>query len=459
MTNSSILHFPEDFVWGTATSAYQIEGAWDEDGKGPSIWDTFSHRRGTIADGSTGDVAANHYHRWQEDVRIMAELGLDAYRFSISWPRVLPLGTGRPNPAGLDFYDRLVDELLAYDIEPYVTLYHWDLPQALEERGGWTDRDTAEHFAEYARLVADRLGDRVDYWITHNEPFVVAMSGYLLGRHAPGRQDAPAAIQTIHHLLLSHGLAVEALRETAGRPIEVGITLNLSPVHPATDSYEDGLAALRFDGLINRLFLDPVFRGEYPGDIEALLGPLFPKFQDEDMEVIGAETDFLGINYYSRTVVRNDPATAITEAVIVQPEGRPYSQMWEIYPQGMYEILTRVAEDYEPEHIYITENGIPVPDEVEDGQVHDERRIEYLRDHLVQVHRAIEEEDVPVEGYFAWSLMDNFEWAYGYQMRFGLVHVDFESLERTIKDSGHWYAGVIQRNGVVVEEEDHEEEE
>ena len=448
MSSEQFLQFPSGFMWGAATAAYQIEGAWNEDGKGLSIWDTFSHQPGKIKRGDTGDVAADHYHRWEEDVRLMADLGLKAYRFSISWPRVVPEGTGAVNPAGLDFYDRLVDALLANGIEPFITLYHWDLPQALHERGGWPNRDVARYFAEYARVVAERLSDRVTYWITHNEPLVTAFSGYLAGELAPGIQDPAAALQTAHHLLLSHGYAVEALRAVARRPLQVGITLNLSPVHPASDSEQDHLAATRFDGILNRMFLDPVFRGQYPEDVRALLGPTFPPTQPDDMGHVAVPLDFLGVNYYTRSVVRYDPNSPVIQATGVQPEGSEYSQMWEIYPPGMYEILARVWHDYRPASIYVTENGIPVPDGLDlDRRVRDGRRIGYLRDHMAQIHRAIAD-GVPTRGYFVWSLIDNFEWALGYSMRFGLAYVDYETQKRTVKDSGRWYAGVIGENGV-----------
>lgn len=428
-----------DFVWGAATAAYQIEGAWNEDGKGPSIWDTFCRQPGKIANGESGDVAADHYHRWQEDVRLMAELGLKAYRFSVAWPRVMPQGAGAVNPPGLDFYDRLVDALLEHHIEPYITLYHWDLPQALQDRGGWTNRETAHHFAEYARIVVERLGDRVTHWITHNEPFVAAVIGHFTGEHAPGLQDPAATFKVAHHLLLSHGLAVEAMRAVAPRPLHIGITLNLSPVHPASDSEADRQAAVRHDGILNCMFLDPLFRGHYPQDMLALLGPLFPDVSPDDFKRIAAPLDFLGVNYYSRTVIRHDPTVPVIEASGVQPEGNEYSQMWEIYPAGMYELLMRVHQDYHPPVILITENGIPVPDGVDcDGRVRDYRRIWYLRDHIAQVQRAMEA-GAPVRGYFVWSLLDNFEWARGYSMRFGLVYVDYATQKRIIKESGRWY--------------------
>ena len=446
--SADLLSFPERFVWGVATSAYQIEGAYNEDGRGLSIWDTFCRQPGKVHLGQTGDVASDHYHRRQEDVGIMADLGLKAYRFSIAWPRIQPTGRGAVNEAGFEFYDRLVDALLARNIEPFPTLYHWDLPQALQDAGGWPNRDTVFYFADYAHALAERLGDRVTYWITHNEPFVAAVVGNLLGQHAPGLQDPMAALQAGHHLMLSHGYAVQAIRETAQKRPRIGIALNLNPVHPATDSEADHQAAVRFDGVLNRLFLDPLLRGRYPEDVMEMFGPFAPQPQPGDMKRIHSELDFLGINYYSRTVVRNDPDAPFVEATEVHPKGNDYTAMWEIYPPGIHELLTRVWKDYQPAHILITENGMPVADAVDlDGRVRDGRRIRYLRDHLAQVHHAIAD-GVPVEGYFVWSLMDNFEWAHGYDMRFGLVHVDWDTLKRTVKDSGKWYAGVIAENGL-----------
>lgn len=435
--------FPPDFIWGTATSAYQIEGAVAEDDRGVSIWDTFCHTPGKIYKGHTGDVASDHYHHWQEDIALMADLGLKAYRFSIAWPRILPEGTGRVNPAGLDFYDRLVDGLLAKGIRPFVTLYHWDLPQPLQDRGGWPNRETALAFGEYARIVAERLGDRVPYWITHNEPWVMAFLGHFLGEHAPGLQDPFAAGQSVHNLLLSHGYAVQAIRSAARIPTQVGITLNLNPVHPASESEADRAAAWRFDGAMNRLFLDPLFRRQYPEDIMALMAPLFPAVQPGDMEVIATPLDFVGVNYYSRSVVRHDPDFPIIQAAGVQPEDCECSQMWEIYAPGMYELLMRVWQDYHPAQILVTENGICVPDGVDfDGKVRDPRRIAYLRDHIAQAHRAMTD-GVPLKGYLVWSFLDNFEWSYGYQMRFGLVYVDFDTQRRIVKESGRWLARQI----------------
>ncbi|MCX7682190.1 MAG: GH1 family beta-glucosidase [Anaerolineae bacterium] len=454
MFSGDLLHFPQGFIWGAATSAYQIEGAWDEDGKGPSIWDAFCRLPGRIRDGSSGEIAADHYHRWEEDIAIMAELGLQAYRFSISWPRVMPTGKQKINPAGLDFYERLVDRLLSHNIEPYITLYHWDLPLALQEQGGWPNRDTAFYFADYAAAVAARLGDRVTCWITHNEPFVVAVVGYITGELAPGIQDPVAGFRAIHHLLLSHGLAVEALRASAARQLKVGIALNLNPVHPATERETDQLAATRFDGVLNRMFLDPLFFARYPEDIEELLGPVFPRIQEGDLTRISVPIDFLGVNYYTRSVVRYDESFPIIQARQIQPEGSEYSQMWEIYPPGLYELLLRLWADYKPTNIFITENGVPVPDGLDaDGRVRDERRIRYLSRHLAQAHRAIAA-GVPLRGYFVWSLLDNFEWALGYTMRFGLVYVDYQTQKRIIKESGWWYAQVIQENAVPAIEEE-----
>jgi beta-glucosidase len=444
----SFLSFPQNFFWGAATSAYQIEGAWNVDGRGVSIWDTFSHQPGKTYQGDTGDKAADHYHRWEEDLEIMAQMGLKAYRFSIAWPRIFPEGIGKVNRAGLDFYERLVDALLAKGIEPFPTLYHWDLPQALQDRGGWPNRDTAYHFADCAKIVAARLGDRVTHWTTHNEPLVVAMAGHFLGVMAPGIQDPAAAAHATHHLLLSHGLAVQALRSHAPQPIQIGITLNLTPMHPASNSDADRDAAWRYDGLSNRLFLDPVLKGSYPEDISALLAPVFPEVRPRDLETISAPIDFLGINYYSRSVVRHDPLIPIVQASTLNPEGSEYSLMWEIYPAGLYELLVRVHQEYHPPQIYVTENGAPFTDDYDyDGRIRDYRRIRFFRDHFIQAHQAIEA-GVPLSGYFVWSLLDNFEWAHGYRMRFGIVYVDFENLRRTIKESGHWYAEVIKMNSI-----------
>jgi beta-glucosidase len=445
---SKFIAFPKDFIWGCAASAYQVEGAWNEDGKGPSIWDTFVHTPGKIANGETADITVDHYHRYKEDVALMKELGLDAYRFSIAWSRILPAGTGSVNQAGLDFYDRLVDELLRKNIQPYACLFHYDLPQALQDKGGWPNRDTAFAFAEYAGIATARLSDRVKVWFTHNEPWVTAFVGYFAGEHAPGIKNPAAAFKAIHHLLLSHGLAAEAIRAAAKQPVKVGITLNLSSVHPATDSKRDADSARKIDTVLNRSVLDPLLKGTSPmQEVAAIKLLTSGLIKPGDLEKIHT-LDILGVNYYTRAVVKYDPKFPVVAASMINPEGNEYSGMWEIYPEGIYELLKRIWKDYQPQcEMMITENGVPVPDGLDfDGRVRDERRIRYLRNHIAQVRRAMKE-GVPVKGYFHWSLMDNFEWALGYGPRFGLVYVDYKTLKRTIKDSGHWFAKVIHDNG------------
>ncbi|HTX90969.1 MAG TPA: GH1 family beta-glucosidase [Anaerolineales bacterium] len=445
------LAFPDQFIWGCAASAYQVEGAWNEAGKGPSIWDTFVHTPGKIANGETADVTVDHYHRYKDDVTLMKGLGLDAYRFSIAWSRVLPAGTGKVNRAGLDFYDRLVDELLKKKIQPYACLFHYDLPQTLQDRGGWPNRDTAYAFADYAGIVTERLSDRVKVWFTHNEPWVAAFVGYFAGDHAPGIKNPAAAFKAMHHLLLSHGLAAEAIRAAAKGPVKVGITLNLNPVYPASDSKRDIDAARKIDTVLNRATLDPLLKGTSPmQEVPAIKLLTSGLIKAGDLEKIKT-LDVLGINYYTRSVVKYDPKFPVVAASQVQPAGNEYSGMWEIYPEGIYELLVRVWKDYRPDcDMLITENGVPVPDGLDfDGRVRDERRIRYLQNHIAQVHRAIKA-GVPIKGYFHWSLMDNFEWALGYGPRFGLVYVDYKTLKRTIKDSGHWFAKVIEDNGLMI---------
>lgn len=446
------LTFPPGFLWGAATASYQIEGAWNEDGRGLSIWDTFSKTPGKIQNGDNGDVADDHYHRWQEDIDLMASMNLQAYRFSVAWPRVQPSGKGTVNPTGLDFYDRLVDGLLAKNIQPWVTLYHWDLPQALQDQGGWANRQTAEYFAEYAHIVTQRLGDRVNHWITLNEPYVSAFLGHYQGVHAPGIKHIGTALKVTHHLHLAHGLSVQAIRSATPRPAEVGITLNLHSIHPASQSKADLLAARRFDGIQNRLFLDPVLLGSYPQDLIEFFGPHFPSVQAGDLETIHAPIDFLGINNYFRIVIQNDPDNTELGTREISLPGREYTEMWEIYPAGIYEVLTRVWIDYHPPKMYITENGCAVPDGLDaDGRVRDYRRTRYLRDHLFQCYRAIGD-GAPLAGYFVWSLLDNFEWSHGYAKRFGVVYVNYATQKRTIKDSGLWYTQVAQANGFDLHE-------
>ncbi len=444
--------FPQGFLWGAATSSYQIEGAWNKDGKGESIWDRFSHTPGKIVDGSTGDVACDHYHRWEEDLDLMQALGLQAYRFSIAWPRILPAGRGRVNQAGLDFYDRLVDGLLARDIRPFVTLYHWDLPQALQDEGGWPARSTAEAFAEYAHMVSARLGDRVKHWITHNEPWVAAFLGYGMGMHAPGIQDFQQAVMAAHHLLLSHGWAVPLIRGNSPGA-RVGITLSLNDVIPASPSPQDHAAARELDGFTNRWFLDPLYGRGYPADVVQWFGRVhgvqMDFVQEGDMDAIAAPTDFLGHNYYTRTVARGSGQGNLPP--VVTTDDSEFTEMgWEVAPHSLFRMLNRLHFEYQIPSIYITENGAAFPDVVdEDGHVRDPRRLAYLKAHLRAAHEAIQC-GVPLHGYFVWSLMDNFEWSFGYTRRFGIVYVDFATQRRILKESGAWYRELIARHGFAL---------
>jgi beta-glucosidase len=450
--SSQFLRFPDGFLWGAATASYQIEGAHDADGKGESIWDRFSHTPGHVSEGHTGDVACDHYHRYREDVGLMSELGLKAYRFSIAWPRVYPTGRGQVNPAGLDFYDRLVDALLAAGIEPMVTLYHWDLPQALQDDGGWANRATAHAFRDFAATCGRRLGDRVKRWITHNEPWVTAFLGNYEGVHAPGIRDLKTAVQVGHVLLVSHGEAVAALREVGGPGCQVGIVLNLGPAHPASDSEADHAAARRQDGYLNRWFLDPVFRGQYPEDMLACYGDLAPVVELGDMALASAPLDFLGVNFYSRSVMRADPSAGFFGMRGDPPRGpgHEYTAMdWEVYPEALYELLVRLKEEYRTPTLYVTENGAAYPDVLgPDGQVDDPDRASYLKRHFAQAHRAIQA-GVPLAGYFVWSLTDNFEWALGYTRRFGIVYVDYPTQRRILKSSARFYRQVIADNRVM----------
>ncbi|MFD7411955.1 GH1 family beta-glucosidase [Kitasatospora purpeofusca] len=433
---------PDDFLWGAATAAYQIEGAAGADGRAPSIWDTFAHTPGRVAGGDTGDTACDHYHRWPEDVALMGRLGLGAYRFSIAWPRVVPLADDRVNQAGLDFYDRLVDGLLAAGIRPFPTLYHWDLPQAQQDRGGWPVRDTAERFAEYAAAVAARLGDRVTDWATLNEPLCSAWIGHLDGAMAPGLTDLTAAVRASYHLHLAHGLAVQVLRENV-RDARIGIVNNLSPIEPATDSPADLAAAVRADGHVNRWWLDPIHGRGYPEDMRRVYGVDLPE-RAGDLDLIAAPLDWLGLNYYFRQIVADDPAGPAPYARQLPGPNREHTAMpWEVHAPGLEQLLLRLTEEYDAERIYVTENGSAYTDSVgADGSVHDPERTAFLADHLAACARAVDR-GAPLAGYFAWSLLDNFEWAYGYAKRFGLVHVDYPTQRRTIKSSGHHYARLI----------------
>jgi beta-glucosidase len=438
---STDLYFPPSFLWGAATASYQIEGAGHEDGRGESIWDRFCATPGKVRNGENGSIACDHYHRYREDVHLMHELGLQAYRFSTAWPRILPEGRGRVNPKGLDFYDRLVDELLTYDIEPYLTLYHWDLPQVLEDRGGWTSRGTVEAFLEYTEAVVRRLGDRVHNWITHNEPWVIAWQGYGWGEHAPGRTGDDLALTVVHNVLLSHGLAVPLIRRDAPQA-RVGITLNLTPVYPASNDPDDVAAARMADVFANTWFLDPVFRGAYPAEGQELFREHLPDIQPGDLPSIAVPIDFLGINTYSRHVVSAHPETK--KPLHLRPSGAEFTDMdWEVYPDGLHDLLVRVHRDYSPKSIYVTENGAAYTDvRLHDGSVQDPERQRYLEGHLGAASRAIRA-GVPLHGYFVWSLLDNFEWALGYGRRFGIIHVDYPTQERTPKGSAYWYRDLI----------------
>jgi beta-glucosidase len=444
--------FPEGFVWGTATASYQVEGATTEGGRGPSIWDTFARHAGAIADGQTGDVADDHYHRYPEDVAIMADLGVDAYRFSIAWPRIQPDGTGPVNPEGIAFYRRLAESLIERGITPYATLYHWDLPQALEDAGGWLNRDTADRFAEYARLVVSELGDVITNWITLNEPWCSSFLSYAAGEHAPGRQLGSEAARAAHHLLLAHGRALPLIR-AASPEAAVGITLNLYSVVPASDSAADQDAARRIDGLGNRFFLDPVLQGVYPEDVLQDLGEgewFAGNATPADLDEIAAPIDFLGINYYSRHTTRAGTASGGrnpnpgSEFVEMVDTGAPRTKMgWEIHPDGMLDVLQMAHERRPDLPLLITENGAAYDDVVAaDGSIEDEERRAYLEQHMGMCLEAVRR-GLPLKGYFIWTLLDNFEWAWGYSRRFGVVHVDYETQRRTPKASAYWLAGFL----------------
>jgi len=446
-------HFPGEFLWGTATSAQQIEGGRHEGGRGESIWDRFATLPGKIADGSRPDMTCDHFNRWQEDLDLMTSLGMGAYRFSISWPRILPAGRGKVNPAGLDFYDKLVDGLLEAGIQPFPTLYHWDLPQVLQDEGGWAERGIIDAFTEYTTAVARRLGDRVTRWTTHNEPWCIATLGHEEGHHAPGHTDPAESLRVAHHLLLSHGLSTAVIRNEVPSA-EVGIVLIHCPAMPASPTDADVDAARWFDGFFNRWYLDPLFRGRYPEDavwdrVERghLLGSDLPFLHDGDLEIIAAPLDFLGLNYYSRNVMRMG-REGRPEAVAVAPVEERTTMGWEVYPQGLEDSLLRVHRDYAPGSIYVTENGAAYTDPAPvAGRIADPRRIAYLRSHLLAVHRAIAA-GVPVRGYFAWSLLDNFEWGHGFEQTFGLCALDPDTLDRIPKDSAFWYRDAAMANAV-----------
>jgi len=441
--------FPKGFLWGAATSAYQIEGSPLADGAGASIWHRFAHTPGWVRGGDTGDVACDHYRRYRDDVALMREIGLSAYRFSVAWGRVLPDGRGRVNAKGLDFYGRLVDLLLENGIQPFVTLYHWDLPAALDDLGGWLNRDIAGWFADYARILFRALDDRVAFWATLNEPWVVADGGYLYGVLAPGHRNLFEAPIATHNLLRAHASAVQAYRAD-GRHA-VGLVVNLEPKYPASQSAEDLAATARSEAYMNREYLDPVLLGSYPEELRGIFGEAWPEVPAADLAAIWQPVDFLGINYYTRGVIRHDPAIWPVRAGRVRQLGSVYTELdWEVYPQGLADTLAWVRQRYGEVPLFITENGAAFPDPpAAAGRVHDPLRVAYLREHLRAAHRAIEQ-GVNLRGYFAWSLLDNFEWSEGNSKRFGIVHVDFATQRRTPKDSARFYTGVIRSNGTAL---------
>ncbi|MDZ7705895.1 MAG: GH1 family beta-glucosidase [Trueperaceae bacterium] len=442
--------FPPSFVWGASTASYQIEGAWDEDGKGLNIWDSFSHIPGNVASDHTGDEACDHYHRYPEDVALLAALGADAYRFSTSWARIFPSGRGRPNRAGRDFYDRLIDTQLEHDLTPWLCFYHWDLPQALQDRGGWTTRDIVYWFADYAAYVAEQYGDRVEHFVMLNEPNVVALFGHLYGTHAPGLQSTEAFRAALHHLNLAQGVTLERLR-TLNSGWQLGTVLNLQPVHPADpDREEDHDAAARWDAVWNRSFSDPLLKGSYPALTETLVAPVV---HDGDVAQIRQPIDFLGLNLYTRFRVRAEPKAQFGLELVGAPQDAETTAMgWEVYPGALYEQLRDLQQNYGNLPVYVTENGAAFADEVReqrDGRkrVHDAPRIDFLARYLEQAQRALEE-GANLRGYFVWSLLDNFEWAEGYHKRFGVVYVDYETQERIPKDSYGWLQQVMAGGGL-----------
>jgi beta-glucosidase len=447
---SETVRFPDGFLWGAATSAYQVEGSPLADGAGPSVWHRFSHTPGRVLDGDTGDVACDHYHHYESDVRLMRDLGLAAYRFSVAWGRILPDGTGRVNPKGVDFYSRLVDALLEHGIQPNVTLYHWDLPAALDDRGGWLNPDAAGWFADYARVMFRALGDRVPMWATLNEPWVVTDAGYLHGAHAPGHRNLFEAPRATHNLLRAHGAAVQAYRAEGTQ--RIGIVVNLEPKYPASERPDDLAATRRADAYMNRQYLDPIFFGSYPEELRDVFGEAWPDHADSDMTLIRQEIDFLGVNYYTRSVTRDDPRALPVRASGVRQDRHTHTEMsWEVYPQGLTDTLEWVRARYGTLPLYVTENGAAFydPPSAGGGPIDDPLRVAYYREHLRAVRRAIEH-GVDVRGYFAWSLFDNFEWSYGYTKRFGIVHVDFATQERTPKASARFYSNVVRSNGAVL---------
>jgi beta-glucosidase len=427
-------NFPSDFLWGTATSAYQIEGAWNADGKSPSIWDTFSLLPGKTYHGQTGNKACRYYDLWEKDIELMKKMGVNAYRFSIAWTRIFPDNSGQVNMVGIAFYSRIINKLKEYGIEPFITMYHWDLPQYLQDEGGWISRETCNKFKHYALTLVQHFGDRVKFWTTINEPSVAAYAGHLNGVHAPGWKSPESALKVMHHLLLAHGMAVRAIRDRYN--VKLGIALNLSPVFPADPhSNEDKAAAIRYDAYLYRSFLEALFLKEYPEDIE-----MKSIIDASDMGFIGERLDFLGINYYTRSTVKADDSVPLLKAKGVAAAPNEYSDMWEFYPEGLSQVIKSSAKKYKCPEIYITENGTSLPDEL-----HDKGRVRYMETHLRETVKCLEE-GISIKGYFAWSLLDNFEWQHGYTKRFGLIHVNFDTYRRTLKDSARWYSAFLHES-------------
>lgn len=444
--------FPRGFLWGAATSAYQIEGSPLADGAGPSIWQRFAHTPGKTANGETGDIACDHYNRWKGDVEIMRELGLNSYRFSVAWSRIFPEGKGRVNEKGLDHYERLVDALLKAGIEPLVTLYHWDLPAALDDQGGWLNRDIAGWFADYGAALFRRLDGRVKKWTTLNEPWVVTDGGYLFGALAPGHSNLFEAPIASHNLMRAHGAAVDAYRSIGAN--EIGLVVNIEPKYPASDSPEDRAAVRRADAYMNRQYLDPALLGVYPAEMREVFGEAWPEWPAADFDLIRRKIDFVGVNYYTRNITKNAPDKPPVRADRVLNPHATYTETgWEVFPQGLLDTLMFVKERYSNPPVYITENGSAFfdPPKAINGRVPDPLRIHYLNLHLKAVHEAIAK-GADIRGYMAWSLLDNLEWSLGYSKRFGIVHVDFETLTRTLKDSARYYARVVATNGAALSE-------
>jgi len=438
------LKLPEDFIFGAATAAYQIEGAFNEDGKGESIWDRFSHTEGKTKNGDTGDIACDHYHRYEEDVNLMKNLGLDAYRFSLSWSRIMPDGRNPVNKKGIDFYNKLIDKLLSKNITPYITLYHWDLPQKLEDVEGWANNDIWKYFADYADICYQNFGDRVKNWITLNEPFCTAIPGYFTGELAPGYRDAQKTLAAVQNLLLASGQSIALFRESKCKEGQIGITLNFSPTKPLTDSDDDKAATIRWNAILNELFITPIVHGKYPRALSDIFG-FDIEIDSKKKEIMMQKFDFLGVNYYSRNICKYNPRIPFIKSEVVVPEGAPVSDMgWEIYPQGIYDLLMWLKNYYGDPVVYITENGMALKDEIKDNSVDDTERIKYLNDHLENCLKA-KEDGSKLKGFFVWSLMDNFEWSYGFTKRFGIIYVDYDSLKRIPKKSYYWIKDLLEK--------------